>query len=71
MENPIKMDDLEVPLFSETSIWFESNPKETMGMALMLYLKHEHVYSRAAERLKPQPKNEWSENPPVALKSVK
>ena len=24
MENPIKMDDLGVPLFSETSIWFRS-----------------------------------------------
>jgi len=27
MENPIKMDDLEVPLFSETPIWKQQKQK--------------------------------------------
>ena len=29
MENPIKMDDLGVPLFSETSIWFSGPMMKT------------------------------------------
>ena len=35
MENPIKMDDLGVPVFSETSIW--GNPSESLVVYTLLY----------------------------------
>ena len=33
MENPIKMDDLGVPLFSETSIWVQLNRRVAKAMS--------------------------------------
>ena len=36
MENPIKMDDLEVPLFSETPIWINEYNEMSTGLFLGL-----------------------------------
>jgi len=40
MENPIKMDDLGVPLFSETPIWYQTVTIDIVGDSRVWLLAH-------------------------------
>ena len=67
MENPIKMDALGVPLFSETSTKTPCDIDEKIGLAAENVLQHQFCIPKSCDETKPIPSLEFAKDLQIAV----